>query len=101
MNNIKMCVRCNAAIISNLHSETADYYRHLSVKYCDKCRKIVNNEQTAERMRRMRARNKAEKKELSTRLSLLEKENAILKQNIESYGLLLEYIEQARRELEA
>ena len=52
-------------------------------------------------MRRMRARNKAEKKELSTRLSLLEKENAILKQNIESYGLLLEYIEQARRELEA
>lgn len=56
MNNIKICERCKAALISNLDSENCDYYRHIRIKYCDKCRVIVNREKTLERVKRYNAR---------------------------------------------
>lgn len=90
MHNFKMCERCNNAVISNLNSPTADYYRHLSVKYCDKCREIVKREQTAERVKRYRRRKKLETRAEQTRLELLERENELMKEN---YVQLCEKIE--------
>lgn len=57
MDEIKTCQRCNV-LISNLNSNTGNYYRHISVKYCDECRVIVNREKGAERVRRYKERQK-------------------------------------------
>lgn len=96
MNNVKMCARCNAAIISNLHSETADYYRHISIKYCDQCRQIVKREQTARRVKALKERKKAEHKQTLTKVELLEKENEALRQN---YIELMDIIEALKVDL--
>lgn len=90
MNNVKMCLRCNAAIISNLHTDTADYYRHLSVKYCDECREIVKREQTARRVKALRERKREKDKLMKTendllreRLQIMERENELLRESVE------------------
>ncbi len=101
MNNVKMCIRCNAAIISNLHSENADYYRHLRVKYCDQCREIVKREQTARRVKALRERKK-EKDELTKtenellreRLQIMERENEELRNGLENYLNLLDRVKE-------
>lgn len=97
--NVKLCERCKGAVISNIHNDNCDYYRHISVKYCDTCREIVKREQTAERMRKLRARRREENKARDKQLELLKKENELLKENIDSYALLLQYIDQARKEV--
>ena len=96
MNNVKMCVRCNAAIISNLHDANADYYRHLSVKYCDECRKITEREQTARRLKRYRERKKQNRTLKQEQNSYLKAENEMMKRN---YVQLCEAIEVLQREL--
>lgn len=98
MQNVKMCVRCNAAIISNIHNENTDFYRHIRVKYCDQCRPIVKREQTAARVRKLKARKKAEAKLTKDRLELLEQENEVLRKNIDNYLLLLDFIGRAVNE---
>lgn len=112
MNNVKMCIRCNAAIISNLHSDNANYYRHLSVKYCDKCKEIVNKEQTAKRMKALRERkrekerlketeNQLREKEnnlLRERLQIMEKENEELRNGLENYLSLLDRVKEKEEE---
>lgn len=97
MNNFKMCRRCNAVVISNLNSPTADYYRHLSVKYCDECREIVKREKNAAAVRRYRQRKRAEKTLKQTKVEYLQAENEMLKRN---YGQLCDAISILRRELE-
>lgn len=97
MHNFKMCARCNAVVISNLNSPTADYFRHLSVKYCDKCREIVKREKNAEAVKRYRQRKKAEKTAKQTKVELLQAENEMLRRN---YGQLCDAVSILRRELE-
>jgi ferredoxin len=98
MNNVKMCQRCNREIISNLHNEDTDYYSHIRIKYCDTCRKIVEKEQAAERLKRWRASKKKEEKLKDEKISLLEEENEILRKNVQQYQELFNYVaEQIRR----
>ena len=98
MNNVKMCARCNRVIISNLHNENTDYYSHIRIKYCDTCRKIVEKEQAAERLKRWRAAKKKEEKLKDDKITLLEQENEVLKKNVEQYQQLFDYVaEQIRR----
>ena len=94
MRNVKMCERCNAAIISNIHNADTNYYSHIRIKYCDKCREIVKREQTAARVRRLKERKKAEHKEELTRLELLQRENETLRRN---YVELCENIETLKK----
>ena len=98
MNNVKMCQRCNREIISNLHNEDTDYYSHIRIKYCDTCRKIVEKEQAAERLKRWRASKKKEEKLKDEKISLLEEENEILRKNVQQNQELFNYVaEQIRR----
>lgn len=91
MCHIKLCERC-CKCISNIHLDD-DYYRHLSVKYCDECRVIVKREQTAERMRRLRQRKKQEEKEIQTKLDILQAENKIM---LENYVILCQHIDKLK-----
>ena len=92
MNNVKMCARCNRVIISNLHNENTDYYSHIRIKYCDTCRKIVEKEQAAERLKRWRAAKKKEEKLKDDKITLLEQENEILRKNVEQYKDLFDFV---------
>lgn len=100
MNNVKMCERCNAVIISNLHEASADYYRHLSVKYCDSCREITNHEKNAERCRKYRERKRAERNGIQTaeqtQLDILRMENSKLMQD---YFEICQVIEKLKAEI--
>lgn len=98
--NVKLCERCKGTVISNIHNDNCDYFRHISVKYCDSCRDIVKKEQTAERMRKLRKRRREENKERQTQLELLKQENELLRENIDNYIMLLKYIDQVRKEVE-
>lgn len=101
MNNVKMCQRCNQEIISNLNSATADYYRHLSVKYCDKCREIVRREKNAQSVKRYRRRKRQGKALQTSNIELLQQENELLtKKNEvleENYIQLIDKLEQVHR----
>lgn len=97
MNNVKMCVRCNAAIISNLNNADADYYRHLSVKYCDACKRIVKREQNSEAVKRYRRRKKAERTAKQEQREYLIAENNMMRRN---YEQLCDAISILQRELE-
>ena len=101
MNNVKMCQRCNREIISNLHNENTDYYSHIRIKYCDTCRKIVEKEQAAERLKRWRATKKKEEKLKDEKISLLEEENEILRKNVDQYKALFDYVAKQIRAAEA
>lgn len=81
MTEIKRCQRCGM-IISDDRNGTADYYRHISVKWCDSCRKIVERQQAAERMKKLRERRRIYHKKRDEKLELLEQENELLKLNI-------------------
>lgn len=92
MCHIKCCERC-LCVISNIHLDD-DYYRHLSVKYCDECRKIVKRDQAAERMKRLRERKKQEKKLMQTKIDILTAENKIM---LENYLILCEHIDKIKK----
>lgn len=96
MNNIKICQRCNAALISNLDSANCDYYRHIRVKYCDECAAIVNREKNAERCRRYRERKKKIRSAEDTKLAILTKENLELYNN---YIEICNQIEKLKKEV--
>lgn len=97
MNNIKICERCKAALISNLDSENCDYFRHIRVKYCDSCAEIVNREKNAERCRRYRERKKRLRSAEQTKINILENENIMLHNN---YIELCNTIERLKKEVE-
>lgn len=76
---------------------TPDYFAQESKKYCRECAKIIERENTAERMRRFRKRAREkradERKELSLtqeRVMLLEQENEALKYMIKAMREQLE-----------
>ena len=96
MTNVKACIRCNVAIISNLNFDTGNYYRHLSVKYCDECRKIVRAEQNRQNVKRYRARQRAERTAKQERVELLKAENDILRRN---YSQICDAISILKREV--
>jgi len=79
MNDIKYCQRCGA-IISDLN--TADYFSHISIKYCSQCAEKVNREKTAARMAALRKRKKQKDKYRDEQLILLQEENELLRKNI-------------------
>lgn len=98
MNNVKMCARCNAVLISNLNNPNADYYRHLSIKYCDSCREIVKRDQAAQRVRRYRQRKKRSEAVQTRNTDLLIAENEQLEKQIalmsEQYVELVDKLQQ-------
>lgn len=96
MNNIKICERCKTALISNLDSENCDYYRHIRIKYCDKCRVIVNREKTLERVKRYNARKKKIISAEDTRLEILTRENLEMYNN---YIEICEAVEKLKKEI--
>lgn len=79
MQEQKYCKGCGR-IISDINS--ADWYSHMSIKYCPECRKKSDRLKAAERMKNLRARNRAVNKAKNERLELLEKENELLRQRI-------------------
>lgn len=84
MDDIKYCFRCNVQI-SDVN--IADWYSHMSIKYCDDCRVIVKKEQTAARVARLRERKKQKEKEQLEYIKLLERENESLKKLVLVTGL--------------
>lgn len=81
MQIIKRCERCYTTI-SDVN--TADWYSHMSIKYCAECRVIVEREKTAERVRRFRERKRQLDRERDAQLKRLEAENEILRSRIEA-----------------
>lgn len=67
------CIECGAYIGSE---NDMDYYSLIRRKYCDRCRKIIDNQQTAERMKRARRNKKA----LNQKNDLLTEENKKLRE---------------------
>lgn len=96
MNNVKVCQRCKAVLISNLDSDNCDYYRHISVKYCDACAKIVTREKATERQRRYRERKKHLRSAEQTKINILENENIMLYNN---YIELCNTVEKLKKEV--
>lgn len=79
--HIKRCERCFTPIS---YEDTADWYRHIRVQYCDECRKIVEKEQAAVRFRRYKERQKEAAKLRDQRLKELEIENSILREKLKA-----------------
>lgn len=67
------CIECSAYIGSE---NDMDYYSMIRRKYCDKCKKIMDNKKTAERMKRARRNKKA----LNQKNDLLIQENKKLRE---------------------
>jgi len=79
MSDVKYCRKCGT-VISRI--DDADWYSHMSVKYCSACRKKSDREKAAERMKNFRAKNRKENKIKNERLTLLEEENELLRKRI-------------------
>ncbi len=79
MTDIKYCKRCGDKI-SDI--STTDWYRHLSVKYCEICRKESDREKTALRVYNLRQRKKQKDKFRDEKLALLEEENELLRKRV-------------------
>lgn len=79
MNDIKFCKRCGT-LISDINN--TDWYRHLSVKYCEICRKESDREKTALRVYNLRQRKKQKDKFRDEKLALLEEENELLRKRV-------------------
>ena len=79
MKEVKRCERCYT-IISRI--ESADWFSHMSIKYCDECREIVKREQNAARVAAFRKRKKEADKQMQIELKNLKLENEILRQKV-------------------
>lgn len=76
MKEVKNCVRCGT-VISDINS--ADYYSHISIQYCNACKAAVKKEKTLLRVQKLRTQKRAEKKELQDKIRQLETENQVLR----------------------
>lgn len=79
--SIKRCERCYTPIS---YEDSSDWYSHIRIKYCDECRKIVEREQAAERLKRYKQRKKEADRIRDTRLKELELENRILRDKLKA-----------------
>lgn len=77
--SIKRCARCYTPIS---YEDNSDWYSHIRIKYCDDCRKIINREQAAERLKRYKQRKKEADRVRDARLKELELENQILRDKL-------------------
>lgn len=77
--SIKRCARCYTPIS---YEDSADWYSHIRIKYCDECRAIINREQAAARLKRYKQRKKEADKLRDARLKELELENQILRDKL-------------------
>ena len=77
--SIKRCARCYTPIS---WEDNSDWYSHIRIKYCDECRKIVDREQAAARLKRYKQRKKEADRVRDARLKELELENQILRDKL-------------------
>ena len=78
---IKRCARCYTPIS---FEDSADWYSHIRIKYCDDCAKIVEKEKAAERFQRYKERQREAAKLRDQRLKELEIENSILREKLKA-----------------
>jgi len=78
---IKRCERCFTPIS---YEDTADWYSHIRIQYCDECKKIVEKEKAAERFRRYKQRQKEAAEQRDLRIKELEIENSILREKLKA-----------------
>ncbi|MBP0961745.1 MAG: hypothetical protein J5864_06340 [Oscillospiraceae bacterium] len=78
---IKRCARCYTPIS---FEDSADWYSHIRIKYCDECAKIVEKEKAAERFQRYKERQREAAKLRDQRLKELEIENSILREKLKA-----------------
>lgn len=79
MQDKKYC-QCCGKLISDINS--ADYFKHIRVKYCPDCRDMMKRFQSAERQYNFRQRKKQVNKLRDERIQLLTEENELLRQRI-------------------
>lgn len=79
MNDLKYCQRCGV-LISDIN--TADYYSHISIKYCRPCSEASAREKNTAWVNAARKRKRAEQKQRDIKAQLLEEENELLRRNI-------------------
>lgn len=82
----KQCERCGVVI----STPDSDYFSHIRILYCDKCREEVKREQTRKRVAELRKRKKQKDKYrdaelllMQERLKLLEEENELLRKRVQ------------------
>lgn len=78
---IKRCERCYTPIS---YEDTADWYSHIRIQYCDECKKIVEKEKAAERFRCYKQRQKEAAEQRDLRIKELELENSILREKLKA-----------------
>lgn len=76
MKEIKRCERCYT-IISRM--ESSDWFSHMSIKYCDKCREEVKKEQNRAGVAAFRKRKKEADRAKDEQIRQLQLENEILR----------------------
>lgn len=86
MTDIKHCKRCGK-VISNIDS--ADWYSHIRIQYCDACRKQSDREKTAIRVAKLRERKRQKDKFrdqelelMKQKVAMLEEENELIRQRL-------------------
>lgn len=79
MEEAKRCERCGT-VISTMED---DFYRHIRIKYCDRCRPEVKREQSAWRQATWRAKKKERAKLMREQNALLREENEILRRRLQ------------------
>lgn len=79
MQDKKYCICCGT-LISDINS--ADYFKHIRVKYCPTCRDLMKRYQSAARQYNFRQKQKQINKLRDDRLQLLAEENELLRQRI-------------------
>ena len=84
MKEIKYCQHCGK-IISRL--DNADYYSHISVKYCNDCAVDIKREKTLQRVNAFRHRKRQKDKYKDEQLELLKQENDLLRERLKELRL--------------
>ena len=86
MNDIKRCKRCGK-VISDIDS--ADWYSHIRIQYCNACRKQSDREKTAIRVAKLRERKRQKDKFrdqelelMKQKVAMLEEENELIRQRL-------------------
>jgi len=79
MKEIKYCCNCGK-IISQI--DEANWYSHMSKKYCSDCREKSDREKTAARVAALRKRKKIKDKFRDEQLVLLQQQNELLQKRI-------------------
>lgn len=86
MTDIKRCKRCGK-VISDIDS--ADWYSHIRIQYCNACRKQSDREKTAIRVAKLRERKRQKDKFrdqelelMKQKVAMLEEENELIRQRL-------------------